>query len=347
MMTGIAGSGDAERLSTFVFPLSAHGHSPEFQGTSPGPSESFYPALADAENRSVGMGKRSDGHCEASTIARPAEQGVSDISSAETSMNPQPPSALVLPLSPGTAHGHSPEVQVEPFPPVLADAGNRSVGTRAPISSTLLEHHGHKEASTIARLDEQRVSDISRKPMPTSPNKFELRVSPGDHSIINDPLLRCTPYIVNVKYKVLICTDCKYCIIPDCVLEHLHQKHPHCKVEASFSAHLHRRFPGLVSEAIHPPETIEAVFGLEIPANMYTICSQCRRIYPTFASSSEEESWLWRDSRKLGPYSNVIDAVLTILVLDQENLARMAADESRYFLANSSCDPVVTHEDRE
>lgn len=284
MMTGIAGSGDAERLSTFALPISAHGHSPEFQGTSPGPSGSFYPALADAENSSVGTGapnsstllERSNGHCKEFTIASSAEQCVSDI--AETSMNSQLLST-VLPLSPGTSHGHSLEVQMGPFPLVLADAGNRSVSTGAPILSTLLEHQGHKEASTIARLDEQGVSDTSRKPMPSSPNKFELRVFPDNHSIVNDSLLRCTPYIVNVKYKVLICTDCKYSIIRDCALEHLRQKHPHCKVEATFPAHLDKRFPGLISEAIHPPETIEAVFGLEIPVNKYTICSQCRRGY--------------------------------------------------------------------
>ncbi len=56
----------------------------------------------------------------------------------------------------------------------------------------------------MARLDEQGVSDISQKPMPISPNKFELRVFLDNHSIINDPLLRCRPYIVNILGYLLV-----------------------------------------------------------------------------------------------------------------------------------------------
>ncbi len=114
---------------------------------------------------------------------------------------------------------------------------------------------------------------------PSPPNKLEIRVIPDKDTVINDALLKCTPYVVNVKYMVLICTDCRYCIIPGRALEHLLHDHPHCKVETTFSDRLNERFPDLVSQSIHPPETIEAVFGLTIPASKYTICYRCRRGY--------------------------------------------------------------------
>jgi len=76
---------------------------------------------------------------------------------------------------------------------------------------------------------------------------------------------------------------------------------------------------------------------------LLAVCTAVNRkdVYPTFASSSEEESW-----REPGPYPTVMDAVIAILMLDQVNLAGMAVGESTYVLT-SSCDPVVTHEDRE
>jgi len=212
---------------------------------------------------------------------------------AETSVsqrvdNVQPLATLVMPLSPGAAHAPSPEPRgtspepLESYPPVLADAGNRSMGVGAPRSGTLLEFSNRLgEASTIVRPDGHNVSDTRKPPIlaPSSANKFESLVLLDKHTTIHDSLLKCTPYIINLKYKVHICTDCRYCIIPNRALEHLRHEHPHCKVETTFSAHLHKRFPDLVSEAIHPPETIEAVFGLAIPAKKYTICSCCRRGY--------------------------------------------------------------------
>jgi hypothetical protein len=98
------------------------------------------------------------------------------------------------------------------------------------------------------------------------------------HSIINDDLVKCTPYIVNIKFMVLICTDCRYCVNPDRALEHLRRDHPHCKVESTFSEHLTERFPGLLSESIQPHETIEAVFGLAIPVDIGTAGYHVRRL---------------------------------------------------------------------
>ncbi len=188
----------------------------------------------------------------------------------------QPPSPEVHGLSPGRS---------ESYLPVLADAGHPSAVTNVPNPTTFL-HHNHclREASATSRPGQRGVSDIPRKPTspivgPRPPNKFESRVFPDQHTITNDALLKCTPFIVNVKYRVLICTDCRYCVNPDRALEHLRRDHPHCKVETTFSKHLNQRFPGLLSESIQPPGTIEAVFGLAIPVDKYTVCSRCRRGY--------------------------------------------------------------------
>lgn len=116
-------------------------------------------------------------------------------------------------LGPGAARAPSPELQgtspgpSESYLPILADAEHPSAGTGVPNPTTSLDHiHGLREAS---RPDDQCVSDIPRKPTPPilaprPSNKFELRVFPDKHSVINDAFLKCTPYIVNLKYMVLI-----------------------------------------------------------------------------------------------------------------------------------------------
>ena len=181
---------------------------------------------------------------------------------AERSLATETPRSLdshqptILLLSPRSASNLLPE-SFGPFkshPNVLADVGDHLTVD-----------------STPARLN------VPRQPSP--PNEFELGVFPDKHCVINDNLLKCTLYIINVKHMVLICTDCRYCILPDRALEHLRREHPHCKVETRFSGDLNRRFPDLVAEAIHPPETIGAVFGLAIPVAKYIICSRCRRGY--------------------------------------------------------------------
>jgi len=216
-----------------------------------------------------------------------AERLHAETSRSQRVCNVQPLLTLVSPLSPGATHAPSPEFHgissgpSESHPLVLVDAERHSA---VPNPTSFLDHsHGLKEASATSS-DERGVSDIPRKftpPIltPRPPNKLELQVFPDSHCNIDDALLKYTPYIVNVKYMVLICTDCRYCINPDHALEHLRRDHPHCKVETTFSEHLNERFPGLLSESIHPPETIEAVFGLAIPVDKYTICSRCRRGY--------------------------------------------------------------------
>ena len=159
-------------------------------------------------------------------------------------------------------------------------SGHRSTSPSVTNNVTL---SGPPPAGTTSRHGEEAVSadsHLSAGPKTrTVPNKHELQVVPDEHSIVDDALLKCTPYIVNTKYMVLICTDCKYCIIPDRARGHLRKDHPHCKVDTTFFEQLNKRYPGLVAETIHPPEITEAVFGLAIPVEKYTVCSRCRRGY--------------------------------------------------------------------
>ena len=115
-------------------------------------------------------------------------------------------------------------------------------------------------------------------------NEYETRVFPDEHSILDDALLRCTPYIVNTKYMVLICTECRRCVIPDRASEHLRQNHSYCKVGTGFCQQLRAKYSDLLAEEIHPPDVIEPVFGLAIPNENYTICTRCRRGYLNVAS---------------------------------------------------------------
>lgn len=154
---------------------------------------------------------------------------------------------------------------------------NPNLEKESPTPMTLPSGKSGITASAIDRHGEEGLP--GRKAVSGPPNEYESRVVPDEHSIVDDALLKCTPYIVNTKYMVLICTDCRYCIIPDRASKHLREDHPHCKVDTSFSEQLSQRFPGLAAETIHPAETIEAVFGLAISIKEYTVCSRCRRGY--------------------------------------------------------------------
>jgi hypothetical protein len=120
---------------------------------------------------------------------------------------------------------------------------------------------------------------LESRQVSTRLNERELRVAPDEHSIISNDLLRCTPYIVNSLYDVLICTDCRHCINPDRASEHLRKHHPHCKVGTGFVSQLNESFPGLKSEEVHPPKLVGPVFGLAIPLDPYVVCARCRRGY--------------------------------------------------------------------
>ena len=110
-------------------------------------------------------------------------------------------------------------------------------------------------------------------------NKHESRIVPDEHSVIDDPLLRRTPYIVNTNYLVLICTDCRHCVNPARSSEHIRKHHPHCKTDTHFATQVLSKFPELINEEVHPPEVVEPIFGLAIPDEKYTVCTRCRRGY--------------------------------------------------------------------
>lgn len=173
--------------------------------------------------------------------------------------------------------GSSARTLTAPGVPASTDQGYRS-GHRStsPSVTNPVTLSGPFPTGTTSRHGEDAISaDLHH----SLTNKHELQVLPDEYSIIDDTLLKRTPYIVNTKYMVLICTDCRYCIIPDRARIHLQKDHPQCKVDTTFFEQLNKRFPGLVTEAIHPPEITEAVFGLAIPVDKYTVCSRCRRGY--------------------------------------------------------------------
>jgi hypothetical protein len=129
----------------------------------------------------------------------------------------------------------------------------------------------------------------SRLTPPSALNAYESLLFPNEDSIIDDPLLRCTPYIVNAKYNVLICTDCRHCVKPDRASVHLHEHHAQCKVGTGFANQLLSKYPHLVVERLHPQGLVEPVFGLAIPAEKYTVCARCRRGYRNAASWRSHE----------------------------------------------------------
>ena len=229
------------------------------------------------------------------TSHQSADQRAESVQPRQTSLSPHSsgPARFLFPGPNVALIGSSARPSTAAGVPASTDDGyysghrstSPSVTNLAPLlGPNILPSRNSGTAVMTSRLSEEAISAVSPHPTgpktaPTSPNKYELRVVPDEHSIIDDTLLKCTPYIVNIRYLVLICTDCRYCIIPDRARVHLHKDHPHCKVDTAFVEQLNKRFPGLVAETIHPPETIEAVFGLAIPIEKYTVCSRCRRGY--------------------------------------------------------------------
>ena len=146
-------------------------------------------------------------------------------------------------------------------------------------SSVQREEGNHSSMS--AGWEDHGAPAYSPKPrqVPTPMNVHELRVLPDEHSVVDDDLLRCTPYIVNDEYRVLICTDCRHGVNHDRASEHLHKHHPHCEVRTDFVSQLNARFPELESEMIHPLEVVDPIFGLAIPLEHYIVCARCHRGY--------------------------------------------------------------------
>jgi hypothetical protein len=116
------------------------------------------------------------------------------------------------------------------------------------------------------------------------PNKYKALILLGEDSITNDNILLCTPYIINVKYKALICTHCKCAVTLESTLQHVHKHHPQCRVPKNFVIQLKSKYPTLATEKIHLAEVIDPVFGLAVPMEEYVICARCRCGYASMSS---------------------------------------------------------------
>lgn len=173
---------------------------------------------------------------------------------------------------------------VSKSPPDLTPTGSDAALVQPAVYQTRTDR-GH--SSTMEKPDsDERSAECPTVPreLPRLLNKHELLIAPNEHSIVDNALLRCTPYIVNTKYKVLICTCCRYSVNPDRALDHLRKYHPHCKVQTNFAMSVRTKFPGLVCESIQPLEVPEPIFGLAIPVEPYTICARCSRGYANITS---------------------------------------------------------------
>ena len=106
-------------------------------------------------------------------------------------------------------------------------------------------------------------------------NQYEHMIISDEYLVVDDPLLRCMPYIVNIKFMVLIYTACQYCVNPACASDHLCKHHSQCRVGSDFQAQLHTKYLALAVKMIHLPDVIEPIFGLAIPMEEYTICICC------------------------------------------------------------------------
>ncbi|KAF9487665.1 hypothetical protein BDN71DRAFT_602419 [Pleurotus eryngii] len=133
------------------------------------------------------------------------------------------------------------------------------------------------KAHTIDLMDAQKsLPQLSTGlSLPEPPNLLEARVSLGDDSIVDDPLLRQTPFIVNSNYAILICLECRRVVHIDDTLKHIQGLHASCRAPPRFISKLKSKYPYL---AIGPPQIrqrISPIFGLAIPLTQFYTCSRC------------------------------------------------------------------------
>jgi hypothetical protein len=110
-------------------------------------------------------------------------------------------------------------------------------------------------------------------------NKWELSVRPGDSSILNEPLLRKTPYIINTCHNALICVECKHAVSVKAATSHARKVHSCRYIPREFEEQIVSKYSSLVSHSIQPDQICDPVFGLAIPLDPYVICSRCTRGY--------------------------------------------------------------------
>lgn len=218
-----------------------------------------------------------------------AESNIEPLSPMETHSHPTPNTAAFTGVFATGTHRQADPGSHSAFPThstptsgttFAADPGH-SASNIKPLGPGPMpvETHSHSTPSSAFATVTGTQADCPREL-----NKHELLIAPNEHSIVDDALLRCTPYIVDTKYKVLICTCCQHSVNPDRARDHLHKYHPHCKVQKNFAMSVRTKFPGLVCESIQPLEVIKPVFGLAIPIEPYTICARCRRGYANISS---------------------------------------------------------------
>lgn len=107
------------------------------------------------------------------------------------------------------------------------------------------------------------------------PTLYETAVLPGQDSIIDDPLLKRTTYIINTMHNTLICTECKHAVNPGNASSHIKKLHKACRLPSDFSAQLKLRYPNLIGTKIQLDEVADPVFGLAIQTEPFLICGRC------------------------------------------------------------------------
>ncbi|KAF9490700.1 hypothetical protein BDN71DRAFT_1511034 [Pleurotus eryngii] len=111
------------------------------------------------------------------------------------------------------------------------------------------------------------------------PNVFEALVRPSNDSVLDDPLLKTTPFIVNTSFCILICTHCQCTVNPKKAGTHIAKNHKACKPPSRFTEQLLDRYPNLKSNGVDILQSIKAIFGLAIPTNQFIVCSRCYHGY--------------------------------------------------------------------
>lgn len=90
--------------------------------------------------------------------------------------------------------------------------------------------------------------------------------------------LRSTPYVVNTKYRALICIQCLHAVEPQSAVSHISKHHPQCVLLPNAIQEVRNAVSELKSSSIHPGEAIPAVYGLEIHHG-YIVCACCLHGY--------------------------------------------------------------------
>ena len=190
--------------------------------------------------------------------------------------------ARVPPLA-ATAHMHNSE-------PALQDAG--------PTAESFVQLDSIGIDAVRGPAHGQGAGQLAfGAPILSCPNEYESLVYPDEFSVVDDPLLLRTPYIVNISYMVLICIQCRHAVALDNASAHARRLHKSCKMPDSFVTELDKKYPGLTSLKIHPGSVIPPVFGLEVPLQQFEVCARCLRGYSNLSS--------WRNHNCDAPQVNL------------------------------------------